>query len=91
MHSVGAGELEPEMQERGKLLGHLAQVKGQVEAVHVADDDGPVRVAAGAGRIEPEVDRVEARLRRSSRIGRPRCSRRMAIEPSWGVVSWIRG
>jgi len=35
-------------------------VQGQVEALGVADDDGPVRVAAGVGGVEPEVGRIEA-------------------------------
>jgi hypothetical protein len=35
-------------------------VPGQVEALRVADDHRAVRIAAGAGRVEPEVGAIEA-------------------------------
>lgn len=34
-------------------------MQGQVEALGVADDHRPIRVVAGAGRLEPEVGLVE--------------------------------
>src|SRR5919201_1901019 len=59
-HGLGGGEPEPEVQKARELVGWVALVQGQVEPFLVADDDGPVRVPAGAGRVEPGVSLVEA-------------------------------